>query len=124
MSSTITSLLERAVAGERLSPQQGLRLLESHELVGLARAADAVVADSRATASLVHRYLGIRRDRVRVVHAAAPPWYRPVHREEARAALVREFGLSREYVLCVSTIEPRKDHLTLLRAMESVPIDC
>ena len=42
MSSTITSLLERAVAGERLSPQQGLRLLESHDLVGLARAADAV----------------------------------------------------------------------------------
>ena len=32
-----------------------------------------------------------------------------------------EFGLARDYVLFVSTIEPRKDHLTLLRAIARVP---
>jgi cyclic dehypoxanthinyl futalosine synthase len=35
-------LLERAVAGERLTPAEGLRLLESHDLAALGRAADAV----------------------------------------------------------------------------------
>ena len=35
-------LLEKAVAGERLSAAEGLRLLESHDLAALGRAADAV----------------------------------------------------------------------------------
>jgi cyclic dehypoxanthinyl futalosine synthase len=35
-------LLEKAVAGERLSPAEGLRLLESHDLAALGRAADEV----------------------------------------------------------------------------------
>ncbi len=35
-------LLEKAVAGERLSPEEGLRLLESNDLAALGRAADEV----------------------------------------------------------------------------------
>ena len=42
MSSAIASVLDRAVAGERLSPEQALGLLESDDLAGLARAADAL----------------------------------------------------------------------------------
>ena len=42
MSSTITNLLDRTAAGRRLSPGEALRLLESHDLAALARAADAV----------------------------------------------------------------------------------
>ena len=87
----------------------------------VARAADEVVADSRATAVQAHRHLGVSNDRVRVVYAAAPPWCKPVPLDEAWASLAREVGLTQEYVLCVSTIEPRKDHLTLLKAIESVP---
>jgi cyclic dehypoxanthinyl futalosine synthase len=41
LSSTI-GLLEKAIEGGRLSPEEGLRLLESHELAALGRAADAV----------------------------------------------------------------------------------
>ncbi len=35
-------LLDKAVAGERLTPDEGLALLESHDLAALGRAADAV----------------------------------------------------------------------------------
>jgi cyclic dehypoxanthinyl futalosine synthase len=35
-------LLSKAVAGERLSPEEGLRLLESHDLAALGRASDEV----------------------------------------------------------------------------------
>jgi cyclic dehypoxanthinyl futalosine synthase len=42
VSSTITKLLEKSVAGQRLTPEEGLQLLESHDLAALGRAADAV----------------------------------------------------------------------------------
>ena len=38
----IGELLEKAVDGERLSPEEGLRLLESRDLAALGRAADAI----------------------------------------------------------------------------------
>ena len=38
----ISSLLDKAVAGERLEPAEGLQLLESHDLTALGRAADEV----------------------------------------------------------------------------------
>lgn len=42
MSSDIVPVLEKAVAGERLTPAEGLTLLETHDLVALGHAADAV----------------------------------------------------------------------------------
>ncbi len=42
MSSTIKKLLDKAVAGERLEPEEGLQLLRSNDLAALGRAADAV----------------------------------------------------------------------------------
>jgi cyclic dehypoxanthinyl futalosine synthase len=42
LSSAIAPLLEKAVAGERLTFDEGLSLLESHDLTALGRAADAV----------------------------------------------------------------------------------
>lgn len=41
-SSAISSLLEKAVAGDRLTPAEGLALLQSHDLTALGAAADAV----------------------------------------------------------------------------------
>lgn len=41
-SSPITSLLDKAVAGERLTPEEGVALLESHDLSAIGAAADAV----------------------------------------------------------------------------------
>ena len=97
-------------------------LLRMRLMLGpVARAADALIADSQATAVLACRYLGIKKDRVSIVYAAAQREFRPLPKEEARATVAERFGLSGEYVLCVSTIEPRKDHLTLLCAIESVP---
>ncbi len=42
MSTEITSILDKAVAGERISPEEGLQLLESHDLAAIGHAADAV----------------------------------------------------------------------------------
>lgn len=42
MSTEITSILDKAVAGERITPEEGVRLLESHDLAAIGQAADAV----------------------------------------------------------------------------------
>jgi cyclic dehypoxanthinyl futalosine synthase len=42
LSSAVSRTLDKAVAGERLTPAEGLALLESHDLVALGQAADAV----------------------------------------------------------------------------------
>lgn len=42
MSAETNRILEKAVAGKRLSPEEGLRILESHDLVAIGEAADAV----------------------------------------------------------------------------------
>jgi cyclic dehypoxanthinyl futalosine synthase len=42
LDSAIARLLDKAVGGHRLTPDEGLRLLQSHELAALGKAADAV----------------------------------------------------------------------------------
>ena len=42
MSTETARLLSEAVDGRRLTPAEGLALLESHDLIGLGEAADAV----------------------------------------------------------------------------------
>ena len=42
MSTTVNRLLEKAVSGGRLTPAEGLQILESHDLVAIGEAADAV----------------------------------------------------------------------------------
>jgi cyclic dehypoxanthinyl futalosine synthase len=42
LDSTISRLLDKAASGQRLAPDEGLRLLECHDLAALGRAADAV----------------------------------------------------------------------------------
>ena len=49
MSDSIRSILDAAVDGVRLTPEQGLQLLESHDLPALGRAADAVSRRLHAT---------------------------------------------------------------------------
>jgi len=74
-----------------------------------------------ATKTLACRYLGVREQRISVVYAAAQCEFRPLPKHEAKSSVAGELGLARDYVLSVGTIEPRKDHLTLLRAIESIP---
>lgn len=42
MSLEVNRLLEKAVGGQRLTPEEGLKILESHDLVAIGQAADAV----------------------------------------------------------------------------------
>ncbi|MHB1415207.1 MAG: glycosyltransferase family 4 protein [Chloroflexota bacterium] len=94
---------------------------DSHRYYGqVARAcasADRIIAVSQNTANDLTELLSVPEERVRIVHEAANPMYQPLEDPEAIRQVRTLFGVEQEYLLFVSTIEPRKNLETLLRAM-------
>ena len=78
--------------------------------------ADHIIAVSESTKNDLVKLLGAPRDKITVVHEAADPIYRPLARAEALASIRSKFPLPEEFILFVSTIEPRKNINTLLHA--------
>lgn len=87
----------------------------------IARAAELVVCVSDATAKLAQRYLKLNPEKIKVIKEAAAPVFQPVEMSEAKRLVSERFGVEGDYIIFVSTIEPRKDHLLLLKALEMVP---
>lgn len=80
--------------------------------------ADAIIAVSEATKHDVVRLLGVPERKVTVIYEAASPHYRPMRSPEVTQRVRERFGLHGEFVLFVSTIEPRKNVPTLLQAFK------
>ena len=83
MSSGIKHILDKAVAGQRLTPEDGLALLQSHDLIAIGKAADAV---SRRLHPEPYRTYNIDRN-VNYTNACAAvcdfcAFYRPIGHEE------------------------------------------
>lgn len=78
-----------------------------------ARAANRVVAVSQATANDVERYYGRRADAV--VHPLAGPAFGHSDPDQSTATL-REFGMPDRFILCVGTLEPRKNIAAMVEA--------
>ncbi|MEA3336345.1 MAG: glycosyltransferase family 1 protein [Chloroflexota bacterium] len=78
--------------------------------------ADKIIAVSESTKNDLIRLTGVPQKKISVVYEAADPMFRPLPTEEARTALKGKYPLPEEYIFFVSTIEPRKNISTLLRA--------
>jgi len=83
LSSGIKHILDKAVAGERLTPEDGLALLQSHDLIAIGKAADAV---TRRLHPEPYRTYNIDRN-INYTNACAAvcdfcAFYRPVGHEE------------------------------------------
>ncbi len=78
--------------------------------------ADHIIAVSESTKNDLVKLLGAPRDKITVVYEAADPIYRPMARAEALASMRSKYPLPDEFILFVSTIEPRKNITTLLHA--------
>jgi glycosyltransferase involved in cell wall biosynthesis len=77
---------------------------------------DQIVAVSESTKRDAMLHLGVPEDKVTVVYEAANPIFRPLDQLEAREEVRRRHGLDARFILFVSTIEPRKNVPTLMRA--------
>ena len=80
--------------------------------------ADAIIAVSENTKNDAISLLGINPESITVIPEGISPSFRPVANEKHLAAVRAAYGLPETFILCVSTIEPRKNHTTLLRAFE------
>jgi glycosyltransferase involved in cell wall biosynthesis len=83
---------------------------------GAARRARHIIAVSESTKRDVIRLLGVPEDKVTVIHEAAHPTFRELDHAEARRRVAERYGLAGDFILFVSTIEPRKNLPTLLKA--------
>jgi glycosyltransferase involved in cell wall biosynthesis len=90
---------------------------------GAVRWTDHIIAVSYSTKRDTVQHLGVPEEKITVVHEAANPIFRPVDREEAREQVRNRHGVDAPFVLFVSTIEPRKNVPSLLRAMWQL-IEC
>jgi len=81
-----------------------------------ARQADHIIAVSQSTKRDTVQMLGVPEDKITVIYEAAHPLFAPVT-DTTRLTRVRErYHLPENFILFVSTVEPRKNLPTLLRA--------
>ena len=80
------------------------------------RHTDHIIAVSDSTRRDTINLLGVPEQKITVIYEAAHPLFRPIDRQTARRHVRETFGLEEEYILFVSTIEPRKNLPGLLHA--------
>lgn len=83
--------------------------------------AQHITADSESTAQDLQRRMHVEAGKISVVYPGVTSDFSPRDREEARRYVAAAFGQDGPYLLTVSTLEPRKNLNTLLRAFALVP---
>lgn len=83
------------------------------------RRTDHIIAVSESTRQDIIQLLGVPEEKITVIHEAAHPCFRPIDDPDALAATRARYNLSDPFILTVSTIEPRKNLVTLLRAFRA-----
>ena len=84
------------------------------------RRADHIVADSVSTKRDIINFLGVLEAKITVIYAAANGVYGPVEDEQRLDQIRKKYHLETPLILFVSTIEPRKNLPTLLRAFRQL----
>ena len=84
------------------------------------RRTDHIIAVSESTRRDVERLLGVPEHMITVIYEAPRRFFHPLPGLDLRPRLQKRFGLERDYVLFVSTIEPRKNVPTLLSAFQQL----
>ncbi len=82
-----------------------------------ARHAARLIADSQSTRRDIQEILGVSRSQVDVIYPGVGAEMQPIAEAECLAALRARYGLPERFILCVATLEPRKNILLLLEAM-------
>lgn len=99
-----------------------------HRLVGLkgsVETADKVISVSRSTRADILDYFEITQDKVSVIHPGVDESFEDIElTAEKEEELQKKFNLpSQDFVLCLATLEPRKNLQTLIKAFELVKRD-
>jgi glycosyltransferase involved in cell wall biosynthesis len=79
-----------------------------------------VVTPSEFSRDAILKHYSIDPAKVVVIHNGSSSLFRPIERQVAAAAVERKFRIRGPFVLTVGDLQPRKNHLGLLRAFEKM----
>jgi glycosyltransferase involved in cell wall biosynthesis len=84
------------------------------------RRTDHIIAVSESTRRDTINLLGVAEQKITVIYEAANPIYRQIELEQAKRFVSQTYKIDEDYVLFVSTIEPRKNLPALLQAFSKL----
>jgi glycosyltransferase involved in cell wall biosynthesis len=85
------------------------------------RLADAIIINSESLRSEIHKYLEVEDAKLKLIYEAVDhDLFRPGDPEAARAHVAQRYGVTRPFVLFVSSLWPYKNCAGLLRAFAAV----
>jgi len=84
-------------------------------------AADRVIAISRQTAEDLVEYLKVDASKIEVVYQGCHPIFKRQASTEEKQRVKSRYALPEAFILCVGTIEPRKNAAQLVRALAELP---
>ena len=84
------------------------------------RRTDHIIAVSESTRRDTINLLGVAEEKITVIYEAANPIYRQLDVEQARRFVSETYKIEEDYILFVSTIEPRKNLPALLHAFSKL----
>lgn len=82
------------------------------------RQADSYIAVSEATKADILHYMKVPEKKIQVIYEGANPDFTPERDEAGIADAMERFGITGKYLLCLSTVEPRKNMLRTIQAYE------
>ncbi len=85
------------------------------------RVADVVVAISEQTKRDLVELLGVPEEKVRVVYQSCDPMFWNEELRIKNEELRIKYSLPEKYIICVGTLEERKNQLTVVEAMKRMP---
>lgn len=95
--------------------------LRFHLFTAIARRqANLVIAVSKATRQDVLKYMHIPEEKIRVIYEGANTMFTAVRDEAGIQSALKKYGIDSPYILCLSTVEPRKNMLRTIQAYEQV----
>jgi len=83
------------------------------------RSADHIIVISKATKDSLIGVMKVPEDKITIAYPASDGFI-PLDKESSSEYISKKYGASRNYILTVSTVEPRKNLITLLRAFSEV----
>lgn len=85
--------------------------------------ADHIIAVSAQTQQDLIDILGVPKEKISVVHQSCHPQFTVPVEQETRQRVRSKYGLPRRFVLCVGTVEERKNQRTVVKAFKALDED-
>lgn len=85
-----------------------------------AKKADHIIAISEATKEDVMKYMKMPESKISMIYQGADKRFSPERDEMGIKAAMEKYGITKNYVLCLSTVEPRKNMLRTIKAFHQL----